>query len=150
MCRGGRRESSQWLFEQHLNSLRTRAASAGHFRDKSSRQSPQLLFEQHLTILILRWAIARAAQTGWRSPPSNSDPMSGSPLRRAGAVRRRPWGAKGCSDGLAWRGERVAGLSRGPALRTFLNLVTYEKAGRPNGEGTGGWRTRGSRGGGGT
>ena len=49
----------------------------------------------------------------------------GGQLRRAGPVRRLAWGAKGCSDGLAWRGERVAGLSRGPALRTFLNLVTY-------------------------
>ncbi len=50
--------------------------------------------------------------------------MSGSPLSRAGPVRRPAWGATGCADGLAWCGEGVAGLSRGPALCTIVILAT--------------------------
>ncbi len=72
--------------------------------------------------------------------------MSGSPLSRAGPVRRPAWGATGCADGLAWCGEGVAGLSRGPALCTIVILATSQFVDRktqgrgerrPDGEGMG-------------
>ena len=59
-----------------------------------------------------------------RAAAARRRPSSGGRLRRAGPVRRPAWGATGCTDGLAWCGEGVAGLSRGPALCAIMILVT--------------------------